>query len=117
MRVSTELRREHVGDLGETAGLGERDPRLQELLCGDGAVDRRERIREVVVQEGDLASLPGLGGERDRLPVVVEAAPVAEVATGHGAVAEGAGRPGQAELLRQGERPLGVAEASLVPSL
>ena len=31
---------EHLGGLGETAGLGERNPRLQKLTFGDGTVDR-----------------------------------------------------------------------------
>ena len=69
------------------------------------------------MQVGDLAPLPGLTGERDRLSEVVEAAAVAEAATGHRAVAESTGGLWQAELLREGERLLGVAEACLGPSL
>ena len=48
---------------------------------------------EVVVKKSDLAALPGLGGERDRLAEVVEPAGVAEVASGQAAEPEGAGRP------------------------
>ena len=69
------------------------------------------------MQQCDLAALAGLGGERDRLPEVVETATVAEVAAGDTAVAEGAGRAGQAELLGERERLLGIAEAGLGSSL
>ena len=71
---------EPLGHLGEPAGLGEGDPRLQDLQGCAGPFDRPEHGREVVVQERDLAALPGLGGERDRLPEVVEPTPVAELA-------------------------------------
>ena len=69
------------------------------------------------MEDGDLAALSGLDSERDRLPEVVEAAPVAEAAAGETAVAQCAGGTGQAELLGEGERPLGVTDARLVPSL
>ena len=103
--------REDFDHRGEPASLGEGGPCPAGLQGCGGALNRPERRRKVDLQDGDLPPLPGLSGERDRLPVVVEAAPVAEVVAGQGAIAESAGRPGQAKLPGQGQRTLGVAEA------
>ena len=65
----------------------------------------------------DLAALPRLGGKHDRLPHIVHPTPVTKVAAGQAAIPERAGRPGQAELLGQRERLLGVVDPGLVAAL
>ena len=107
----------HVGHFGEAAGQCELDPRPQHLQCVSGAFVAPKGDSEVVVQDGDLASLSALGGEPDRLAEVVEPTPVTEQAAGHSPVAEGACRAGKAEPLGQGERLFGVAQAGLASSL
>ena len=69
------------------------------------------------MQERDFATLPRLGGERDRLPEVVEAALVAQLAAGQAAIAKGAGGLGEAELCGERERPLGIVDPGLVTAL
>ena len=69
-------------DPGEAACPGEHDTRPQHLQGCAGAFDRPERGAVVVMQERDFAALPRLGGERDRLPEVVQATPITKLAAG-----------------------------------
>ena len=108
---------ERVDHLGEPAGLREGDPLAQDLEGRRWAFEDPEVVPEVVVEQGDLAPLPGLGRELDRLTEVLQATGIPEVGAGHAAEAEGARGASEAELLGEVERPIGDADRVLGLSL
>ncbi len=57
---------ERVVHLGEPSGLRVGDPLAEHLQGCRRAFEGPEAVTEVVVEQGDLASLPGLGRELDR---------------------------------------------------
>ena len=75
------------------------------------AFKRPERHAEVVHQQGGRPSLPALRCKRNRLPEVVESAPVAKAGAAQSPRSESPGGWLQAKLLRQCECLVGVLES------
>ena len=69
------------------------------------------------MEQGDLAPLPGLGRERDRLAEVLEPSGVPERGAGHAPGSRGRAPGGAAELRGEIERPVGDADRLLGPPL
>ena len=107
--VSSVLAVSAVGHPGEPAGLREGDPRPQHFESCGGPFERPERHPQVVVSTATSRPCPAsvasvIASRKSSRP------PRSPRWRGPSPVAEGAGRPGQAKLLGQGERLLGVAE-------
>ena len=92
-------------------------PERIDLECRHRALECPQGLPEVPVDQTRIVALPGLGGESDRFPEVVEPRRIAEVAAREAQVAEGTRRTRQAELAGERERLLGVPDAGLALSL
>ena len=106
-----------VNDVREPAGACERHAGAEFVECCLWPLECPQRDPKIVMKDANLVSLSEGGGECDGLPHIVDPLGLSKFSARGAEVAEGAGRPVEAQVVGERERSLSVGDCVGVPAL